>query len=133
MPRKTSNTGRPSKARKRKDNKPRTNKASAATKKRTTNRVTTGQRLKIGALARGAVALRAPTKYTDAQIRAIVRQCIANANGGIPLPSNAPVGARAQSVRACVNGTFGISIVVTGADSENSIVAKVKIALANKV
>jgi hypothetical protein len=70
--------------------------------------------------------------YTDAQIRAIVQQCIKNATNGVGLPANVPLGSadRAQSVRACVNAVFHVVIIVTAADTENSIVAKVKAALA---
>jgi hypothetical protein len=64
--------------------------------------------------------------------RPAVHACILNAGAREPFSPAATlssINADPLAVQACVNGVFAINIVVTGADSENSIVDKVQLAL----
>ncbi len=63
--------------------------------------------------------------------RPAVHQCILNAGATEPFSPSASltsINADPGAVQACVNGVFVINIIVTGGDSENSIVTKVRLA-----
>ena len=73
-----------------------------------------------------------PRLKTTMDPRPAVHACILKAGATEPFSSSAAlssINADPLAVQACVNGVFVINIIVTKADSENSIVTKVRNAL----